>query len=62
LYVLYEVDEVQEKEVGRYPCSKYKNVPTRTFGKAQRQGLEDKTKLKFPGYKYRRFSEFGVES
>ncbi len=34
-------------------------MATRSFGKAQRAGLEDRSKLKFPGYKYRRFSEFG---
>lgn len=42
--------------------SKFKNVITRTFSKSKRPGLEDKSKLFTPGFKYRRFSDFnGIE-
>lgn len=39
--------------------SKFKNIVTRTFSKAQRPGPDDKSKKFVPGFKYRRFSEFG---
>lgn len=56
--ISYSANENQT-ELGKYSNSKFKNIVTRTFGKEQRRGLEDKTKLKFPSFKYRRFSEFG---
>lgn len=59
MYALPHLDDVQEKEVGKFSNSKYRNVPTRTFSKAKRPGLEDRTKMHVPGFKYRRFSEFG---
>jgi hypothetical protein len=53
---LYDPDDIQEKEIGKYAASKYKNVISRTFGKSQRPGLVEKSKLSVPGFKYRRFS------
>ena len=49
-----------EKEIGIYHESKFKNNQARVFPKSQRQGLEDKSKKFVPGFKYRRFSEFGT--
>ena len=52
------LDNVNEKEFGKSMQSKFKNVCVRTFSKAKRNGLADKTKLFVPGFKYAVYSEF----
>ena len=59
MYLSLELDNLQEKELGRYMNSKYKNTLNTSFSKSKREGMHNKEALFTPGFKYRRFSEFG---
>jgi hypothetical protein len=56
MYPWAHLDDIEEKEFGRYPVSKFKSVVSCSFSKSERPSLADRTKKEFPGFKYRRFS------
>ena len=52
-----DVDESKEK-FGQSLLSKFKNSACQSFGRSNREGLEDRSKKMVPGFKYRMFSQF----
>jgi hypothetical protein len=46
--------------MGKSFNSKFKTSLGRSFGKEVRDGPDDKSKRYVPGFKYKRFSEFGT--
>ena len=55
------IDDVSDKTPGRYSNSKYKNISVGSFAKSKREGIHNKHCLGTPGFKYKRFSEFGTQ-
>ena len=51
--------ETKDGDFGNSVLSKFRNSVSGSFGKSERPGIIDKSKLKFPGFKYQRFSDFG---
>jgi cyanate lyase len=55
------LDDINHEKFGQSIISQFKNAINSTFCKDKRPGMEDKSKVNFPGFKYKRFSEFGEE-
>jgi len=56
MYFYFNLDDSSSDKFGKSLISKFKNSITNSFSKEVRPGLEDKSKIKFPGFKYKRFS------
>ena len=50
----------KDGDFGKSILSKFRNSVSGSFGKSERPSLADKSKIFTPGFKYKRFSDFGM--